>query len=74
MRQPPSALRTLGHALMPHRLRNALYDRLSHLNTSYKPRPPMDPELKKRLQAEFAADVEELGALLGPDLSQWSKQ
>ena len=74
LRQPPSALRTLSHALMPRRLREVLYARLRHLNTSYKPRPPMEPELKKRLQAEFAPDVEELGALLGRDLSRWSKQ
>ena len=74
LRQPPPFVQALARALMPRRVREVLYDRARRLNTSYKPRPPMDPELKKRLRAEFAPDVEELGALLGRDLSQWSKQ
>ncbi len=41
------------------------------LNTRYETRPPMDPDLQRQLQAEFAPEVERLSALLGRDLTQW---
>lgn len=43
------------------------------LNTSYEPRSPMDPELRIRLQAEFALEVERLSELLERDLTHWIK-
>lgn len=43
------------------------------LNTRYEPRLPMPADLRRRLQAEFAPDIECLGALLGRDLSEWSR-
>lgn len=41
------------------------------LNTRYETQPPMDSALRRRLQDEFASEVERLGALLGRDLTQW---
>ena len=32
----------------------------------------MDPELRLRLQAEFAPEVERLSELLGRDVTHWS--
>jgi hypothetical protein len=32
----------------------------------------MDPQLRRRLRAEFAPEVERLGRLLERDLSAWS--
>ncbi len=37
-------------------------------------RPPMDPQLRKRLLTEFVPEVERLSALLGRDLTHWSRQ
>ena len=71
LQRPPSVVRTLTHALMPRGLRQVLYVGLRRLNTSYKPRPPMEPELKKRLKSEFAPEVQQLSQLLGRDLSHW---
>ena len=33
----------------------------------------MDPELKRRLQTEFALQIERLGHIIGRDLSHWSQ-
>ncbi len=41
------------------------------LNTRYETRPPMDLALRRRLQAEFAPEVERLSTLLGRDLTCW---
>lgn len=38
-------------------------------NMSNEPRPPMDPALRRRLEAEFAPEIERLGRLLGRDLT-----
>ena len=47
---------------------------LRRFNTRYVERPPMNDELRKKLQAEFAPEVEELSKLLGRDLTHWSRQ
>jgi hypothetical protein len=59
--------------LMPRSVRRALRQGLKQYNTIYVPRPPLDPELRKRLQTEFAPEVERLSQLLGRDLTHWSK-
>jgi hypothetical protein len=43
------------------------------LNQSPAKRPPMGPVLKISLQRKFAPEVERLSALLGRDLSYWSR-
>jgi len=46
---------------------------LLSVNTKQEPRPPLTPELRQRLQAEFAPEVDQLGELLGLDLkSMWT--
>jgi hypothetical protein len=48
-----------------HRLARAV----TRLNRRTTPRPTIEPELRARLQREFAADVDELGTMLGRDLA-----
>ncbi len=70
---PSSAMRMIGKLLLPRSLREALLNRLRKLNTQYISRQPMSPELRKRLQEEFAQEVKSLSELLGRDLTLWSK-
>ena len=41
------------------------------LNTKTEQRPPMNPALRRRLQAEFRPEVERLSDLLQRDLTYW---
>jgi hypothetical protein len=59
--------------LIPHRLRHDLYHKLQTFNTVKESRPPIDPELRSLLQAEFAPEVEQLSRLLDRDLTYWSR-
>ncbi len=52
-----------------HRVRDALVS----ANSTAAQRQKMDPELRRRLTDEFAPQVAELGALIGRDLSSWSR-
>jgi len=52
-----------------HRVRDAMVA----ANSTPAQRHRMDPELRARLTDEFAPQVAELGALIGRDLSAWSK-
>ena len=68
LRRPMVLLR-----ITPPRLRKVVGRFFLRLNTTYGPRPPMDPELRRRLLKEFEPEVEELSSLLGRDLSSWCK-
>jgi hypothetical protein len=69
---PPGPLRRIIPWLrrfpLVHRLRGAVLA----ANSRQEPRRPLDPELRRRLSAEFAPEVSRLGELLGRDLSHWS--
>lgn len=47
--------------------------RIVALNQCASKRPPMPPDLRLSLQREFAPEVERLSALLGRDLTHWSR-
>ena len=47
--------------------------RLRKLNTAPATRQTIDTELRRRLDEEFAPEVERLSALLGRDLTGWSR-
>src|SRR3989442_777266 len=64
LRHPPHVVQKLSRALLPRRFRDSLSERLRHLNTFQKTRPPMDPELRSRLKAEFASEVAGLSKLI----------
>ena len=67
-----SPLIRAARLLLPFRFRMKVSPAIQILYTSYVPRPPMDPELRRRLQAEFAPEVGRLSELLGRDLTHWS--
>lgn len=54
---------------IPERLRAAL----RNFHTVHAQRAPIDPQLRRRLQEEFAPGVERLSDLLGRDLTGWSQ-
>lgn len=67
-------VRLMGKICLPsRRLRSYVRKKLKQFNTLYVPRPPMDPELRRRLQAEFAPEVKRLSDLLGRDLTHWCR-
>jgi hypothetical protein len=72
LRDRSSALRRLARTTLPLSVRQRAQRRLRQLNTRVEPRPPMDPELRRRLIVEFRPEVERLGKLLVRDLSHWS--
>lgn len=43
------------------------------LNRTRYRRPPLEPQLERRLRAEFEPEVARLGELLGRDLSHWNR-
>ena len=71
---PPRVVRSISNAVMPVSLRQRVFAGMRRLNTRYEPRRPMDPELRRRLQAEFAPEVERLSELLGRDLTHWTRK
>lgn len=46
---------------------------IQRYNTRPAARPPLDPELRAQLKREFVPVVERLSALLGRDLTHWSR-
>jgi len=70
---PPRALRRIGAALVPSWLRSRIRYVLSSCNLEVSPRPPMDLELRRRLQRDFEPKIEQLSRLLARDLSGWHK-
>jgi hypothetical protein len=69
---PPGFLRAVARAVMPAHLRKRVFRTVLNMNARPERRPPMDPQLRRRLRAEFAPEVERLGRLLERDLSAWS--
>jgi Sulfotransferase domain len=72
LKKPPSFVAGPIRRLMSRSLREDLARPLWRLALKRKPRPQMNPELRRRLQAEFAPEVERLSELLGRDLTYWS--
>lgn len=73
LRYPSPWALALLRSLVPTRPRHKLKDGLKRFNRKYEPRAPMNPELRRSLQAEFLPEVERLSALLKRDLTHWSK-
>jgi hypothetical protein len=72
MVDPPAPVRTAVRAVLPRPALQAVFGQVRRLNTSYKSRAPLDPTLRRQLQAEFAREVERLSVLVGRDLRHWS--
>ncbi|MBI3796732.1 MAG: sulfotransferase [Deltaproteobacteria bacterium] len=74
LRYPPPPASWLLKLLQRSPVRLGIRKRLRSLNTKYESRPPMNPELKRRLQVEFLPEVQQLGELLGRDLTHWCRK
>ena len=73
LQNPPQIVKSLGKALIPRNLQQKLGKKLTSLNIKYESRPPIDTELKRKLQAEFTPETERLSELLRRDLTHWCK-
>lgn len=72
MIDPPKIVQFLaGPLLRNSTIRAALKRWIKLLNTKTRSNPPLDPDLRERLTAEFAPEVEELARLIRRDLSLW---
>lgn len=72
LRQPPQRVRGFGRAVLPRPIRQLLWHSILRLNVVGKV-PPMDSDLRSRLQTEFVRPTEELGRLIGRDLTSWGE-
>ena len=69
---PPWVARRLVNAVLPRPVLQWLFSRFRWLNTKQERRAPMERGLRRRLQAECAGEVRQLGEMLGRDLSHWT--
>jgi len=72
----PQVVPKLCRGIVPSPVRRRLvylYRRIHQLNAQYESRPPLEPELGRRLKVEFALEVEQLSELLGRDLTYWTR-
>jgi len=76
--KPPGWYTAAGRLLLPDSLREYMVHLLKSINknfnTSFEVRPPMDMELRRRLQKKFEPEVEQLSSLLCRDLTHWCKE
>jgi len=70
----PKLLLPLAPYLRRFPLVRAARTRMLEMNSEARPRPPMDPILRRQLIDEFTPEIERLGALIGRDLSPWLEQ
>lgn len=68
LNRPPAWARRL----VPKPFRQGVRRQLKQWNTNYQSRQPIDPVLRRQLQAEFAPEVLHVSELIGRDLSHWS--
>ena len=69
----PKLLLPLAPFLRRFPLVRSLRTKMLEANSEAKPRPPMDPELRAQLLAEFTPEIERLGQLIGRDLTPWTQ-
>lgn len=68
----PPLVRRIAPSLRRYRPFHVIRNRLLAVNSIRTSRPPMPPELRRRLVSEFEPDVQRLAALVGRDLAAWS--
>ncbi|MGD8229295.1 MAG: sulfotransferase domain-containing protein [Desulfobacteraceae bacterium] len=73
--KPPSIFQPLGKAVSRNKMLRAFIVKwLTRLNTRYETRPLLNPEFRRRLQSQFAPEIEKLSRLLNRDFSRWTKE
>ncbi|NET03206.1 MAG: sulfotransferase [Symploca sp. SIO2B6] len=79
VKHPPAKILEMGKFLIPlpssqrRAILEALKNKLRSFNTKTTERTPLDPELRRSLQTEFAPEIERLSNLIGRDLTFWSR-
>jgi hypothetical protein len=68
---PPETAKSISGVLIPYRPRKKLLEIIKYFNTRYKAHGTLDLELKRKLQVEFAWEIEQLSKLIDRDLSMW---
>jgi len=71
LRRPPKLAVQMSRILLPKPVRHKLRRGIENVNKVDESRRPMDPALRKSLQAQFAPEVQELGKLIERDLTHW---
>jgi hypothetical protein len=71
LRNPPQPIRSFVRGITPILWRHQVVDALDRLTSFSITRPPMELELRRKLQEEFLPEVEQLSKLLGRDLTHW---
>jgi hypothetical protein len=71
LRNPPPSIRSFVKGVTPILWRHRVVDALDRFSSFSTTRPPMEPELRRKLQEEFLPDVEKVSKLLGRDLTHW---
>lgn len=67
----PAPLENMIRRTLPPRVLDWSVSVMKNLTTTYKPRPPMNPEVRESLCEEYGPMVERLGKMLDRDLSGW---
>jgi len=67
----PKLLLPLAPFLRRFPLVRSMRTRMLEMNSEARPRPPMDPQLRRQLIEEFTPEIERLGRLIDRDLSAW---
>lgn len=70
---PPQALLKFALRALPYGVLHRVVQGAAHLNRDYEPLPPLGADLRRKLQAEFLPEVEQLSELLGRDLTHWCR-
>lgn len=71
VRRPPRSLRLMGRTVVPRSIRRRIRGWFSAVNVDSSPPPPLSSDLRRRLTSELADEIENLGRLIGRDLSRW---
>ena len=61
------------HSLAPYRYRTRAVKGMIAVYTKYERRSPLTADLRRRLNAELKAEIDQLSALLDRDLSHWHR-
>lgn len=70
---PPIALHNFFKAVVPTNFRILIINTIYHLNSKHEPRPPMNKNLRNKLQKIYEPEVKKLSKLLNRDLRYWSR-
>ncbi len=71
LREPPALARSVGRFLLPKPVRRGMWRVLGRLNEAVEKRQPLAPEVRRRVLAQYANEVEDLSELLDRDLGHW---